>query len=63
MVHYLLENESEEDQEEAVDLISEYEALQITSSDIEIKVKVSNKILVNGVGSLKGRAIYARKEN
>jgi len=63
LVHYLLENESEEDQEEAVDLISEYEALQITSSDIEIKVKVSNKILVNGVGSLKGRAIYARKEN
>jgi hypothetical protein len=63
LVHYLLEEDSAEDREEAEDLISEFEALQAGPFDISCEVEVSSEVLPHGVGSLKGRAVYARKRN
>lgn len=63
LVHYLIAEESEEDREEADDIIAEFEALQLSPIDISCEVTVSSGELQNGVGSLKGRPIYARKRN
>ncbi|GAB1255762.1 hypothetical protein NBRC116494_02640 [Aurantivibrio plasticivorans] len=63
IVHYLIAEDSMEDREEAEDLLAEFEALQPGPFDISCVVTVSSAELSQGVGSLKGRPIYARKEN
>ncbi|WP_239036321.1 hypothetical protein [Marinobacter sp. C7] len=62
LIHYLLAEDSFEDRDEAMDMLAEFEALQTKPFDIECRVAVSSEVLPNGVGSLKGRPIYARKE-
>ena len=59
-VHYLLANDDKSDREEAFDLVAEYEALQSRSVDVNVNVIVSKEVWVN---KLKGRLVYARKEN
>lgn len=62
LVHYLLEEDSLEDRDEAMDMLAEFEALQSKPLDVKCRVVVSSEALPNGVGSLKGRPVYARKE-
>ena len=62
IVHYLLAEDCAEDREEADNMVTEFEALQLGPFDISCQVHVSSKILPYGVGSLKGRPVYSRKE-
>lgn len=61
-VHYLLEKDSAEDREEVEDMLAEFEALQPGPFDISYDISIYAGVLANGVGSLKGRPVYARKE-
>lgn len=60
---FVFEKESSTDREEADYILVEFEALQSGPVDIEHHIKVTEELFPNGVSSLKGRPLYARKEN
>lgn len=63
VVIFVIENESDEDREEASDIICGFESLQDGPVDINYQVVVSSERNPNGVGSVEGRPIFVRKES
>ena len=63
MVYFVLEAEDETDREECSDIIFEFEALQEKVLDIGYQIDISSSIRKSGISSIKGRAVYARRES